>query len=99
MIKIYCLKGKYAGLALWPFMFLKKGASNAIITHERIHFRQQVELLILPFYAIYILNYIFNCLRYAGHERAYRNIIFEREAYANQGNTNYLKERRLYSFL
>ena len=29
---------------------------------------------------------------------AYRNISFEREAYANQRNLNYLKERPLYAW-
>jgi hypothetical protein len=64
------------------------------MNHEFIHFRQQIELLIIPFYILYLLNYLINLTRYHNHIEAYRNILFEREAYENDINLSYLSERR-----
>lgn len=89
-------------MALYPFMLLKtKGlkADELIINHEKIHFRQQLELLILPFYLLYLLHYLLNRLKYKNHEQAYYNICFEREAYANDLDLNYLYRRRPYAWL
>jgi hypothetical protein len=62
------------------------------MNHEFIHFRQQIELLIIPFYILYLLNYLINLIRYHKHTEAYRNILFEREAYENDSNLSYLSE-------
>jgi hypothetical protein len=56
-----------------------------------IHIRQQLELLILPFYILYLLNLAINYSVYKNIYTAYRNILFEREAYENDSNLNYLK--------
>ena len=88
------------GMALYPFIILREKEflnDPVIMNHERIHHRQQVELLIVPFYVLYLLNYFFNRLRYSTHDEAYRNIIFEREAYANESDFDYLKKRKLFS--
>ncbi|MDY3481526.1 hypothetical protein PG585_10930, partial [Riemerella anatipestifer] len=53
-------------------------------------------LLILPFFVWYGLNYLWNLFRYKNHRQAYRNIIFEREAYENQNDLEYLKNRKLW---
>lgn len=68
------------------------------MNHEFIHFRQQIELLILPFYIIYILNYLINLILYHNHQQAYRNILFEREAYENDAKLNYLADRKFASW-
>lgn len=91
----------YNGMALWPFILLKEERFKYIprlINHERIHLRQQVELLVVPFYIAYLLNYLLNLIIYRNHDLAYRNIIFEREAYANEENLDYLKQRPWYSW-
>jgi hypothetical protein len=91
-----------AGMALFPFIFVKTHhlkLNKVIINHERIHLRQQLELLLLPFYFLYLLNYLLNLLYYLKREKAYRNIVFEREAYGNDGNLNYLEERKFWSWL
>jgi hypothetical protein len=88
------------GMALYPFILLreKKFLHDPIImNHERIHHRQQIELLILPFYILYLFNYLFNFFQYATHDEAYRNIIFEREAYANDSHLEYLGKRKWFS--
>ena len=84
-------------MALFPFLLLKDKKSRLneqLMNHELIHFRQQIELLIIPFYILYLLNYLINLIRYHKHTEAYRNILFEREAYENDSNLSYLSERR-----
>ena len=87
------------GMALFPFLLVKyKSPSKVLINHERIHFRQQIELLILPFYIWYILEYLTHRLRGKSPNQAYRNISFEREAYENDENLEYLNNRKLWAF-
>jgi len=57
------------------------------------------ELLYLPFYVWYLLEWLVRLVMYRDRHKAYRNISFEREAYANQDNRYYNKERKRYSFL
>ncbi|WP_316841041.1 hypothetical protein [Pedobacter gandavensis] len=88
-------------MAIFPFIILQHQAqkNNAtLINHERIHLRQQLELLILPFYILYGLNYLWNLYRFKNHYLAYFNIRFEREAYANESDLAYLKRRKLFSW-
>jgi hypothetical protein len=61
------------------------------INHERIHTAQMKELCYIFFYIIYIIEYFF---RYWGKGNAYRNISFEKEAYENESNLNYLSTRK-----
>ena len=89
-------------MALYPFMLFKNQqmkADKVIINHEKIHFCQQIELLILPFYLLYLLNYLVNLIRFKNHDQAYFNLCFEKEAYANDKNAHYVKGRPLYSWL
>ena len=92
----------YVGLSLWPFIILKNNRLKedaVLINHERIHLKQQIELLILPFYVFYILEWIIRTILYFDSYKAYQNISFEREAYYHEKNMSYLKHRRPFSFL
>lgn len=96
------LFGGFRGITLFPFIIMNKESlktNKTFINHEKIHYWQQVELLVLPFFVWYVLEYLFRLIQYRKPMEAYRNISFEREAYANQSNLNYLKERKVYSFL
>jgi hypothetical protein len=98
----YLVPKGYSGIALFPFVFVRDkalGTHPVFLNHERIHLRQQSELLILPFYVWYVTEYLIRRLHYPTQKEAYRNISFEREAYANEGNLDYLKKRRFWSFL
>ena len=89
-------------MALFPFMLFKDAGMKddpIIIRHEKIHFYQQLELLILPFYILYLLHYLIGFIKFRNHQQAYFNLCFEREAYANDKNSNYLKNRRPYAWL
>ena len=91
-----------AGMALFPFILVKTHdlkLNKAIINHENIHLRQQLELLLIPFYILYLLNYLLNLLYYRQHDKAYLNIVFEREAYVNERNLTYLKTRKFWSWI
>ena len=92
----------YVGLSLWPFIILKElklKNDEVLINHERIHLRQQKELLILPFYLLYLAEWLIRLVWYANGYKAYQNLSFEREAYFNEDNREYLKERRPFSFI
>lgn len=88
------------GVTLYPLIILKKGleTNKVVVSHEKIHLRQQLELLLLPFYLWYFIEYLIRLIQYKNGFEAYKNISFEREAYANEDNLNYFKERKLYSF-
>ncbi len=68
-----------------------------IINHERIHTAQQCELLFVPFYVLYVLEWIVRLVTESNFYAAYRSISFEREAYANGDNLNYLATRKMYA--
>lgn len=88
-------------MALFPVILLsdaKDVSDAALINHEKIHLRQQAELLVIPFYLLYLLNYLFNLARYRQHHKAYMHICFEREAYQNETNQNYLLTRKWFSW-
>lgn len=98
----YLVPKGYRGITLFPFVFMRDktlAASPVFINHERIHLRQQAELLVLPFYLWYITEYFIRRLTYPTQKEAYRNISFEREAYANETDVDYLSQRKPWSFL
>ncbi|MFA6277397.1 MAG: hypothetical protein WC622_11645 [Pedobacter sp.] len=89
-------------MAIFPFILLKNKAQKqdpVLINHEQIHLRQQLELLILPFYFLYVLNYFINLVKYRNHHGAYINISFEKEAYYFEQDFNYLSNREWYSWV
>jgi len=92
----------YRGMAVFPFVVLKYDfdkANETFVNHERIHLKQQIELLIIPFFAWYFLEYLFRLVQYKNKDLAYRNISFEREAYEKETDLNYLKNRSFFQFL
>ncbi len=102
IISKYLVPKGYMGLTIFPFIFLKyKGLkkSATLVNHEKIHLRQQLELLILPFYIWYGLEFLIRYLQHKNGYIAYKNISFEREAYCNDNNLDYLKSRAFWQFL
>lgn len=87
------------GMALFPFILVKQpNPGPVLLNHERIHLRQQAELGVILFYIWYVLEYLIRRLQYRQHYLAYRNISFEREAFANEQDLAYLKSRRWWTF-
>ena len=87
-----------AAITLWPFIICRDEGSTVMIRHESIHIKQQTELLVLPFYLLYLFDFVVGLLKFRNPKLAYRNIRFEQEAYGNQGDENYLANRKLYAW-
>lgn len=102
IVSKYLIRKGYTAMALFPFIILRKKEykENAVLlNHEKIHLRQQAELLILPFYLWYLIEFFIRLAYYRNHKTAYRNISFEREAYSNESNPNYLRNRTIFKFI
>jgi len=83
--KIIPFKG-YKAITLFPFVFYKGSKpSKRTINHENIHAEQQKELLIIPFFIIYLFE---------AFMKGYRRISFEREAFSNEEDYTYLTKRK-----
>ncbi len=97
----YLIPKGFRGLTVYPFILVKYREDlkdSIFINHEKIHIRQQVELLIIPFFIWYLAEYFVRLLQYKNGLLAYKNISFEREAYSEESNLLYLKNRSLYRF-
>ena len=98
----YLIPKGFRGLTFYPFVFLadKDDKLNEVfINHEKIHIRQQLELLIVPFYLWYFIEYLIRLLQFRNRKKAYYSISFEKEAYANEKDLDYLKQRSFWRFL
>lgn len=80
-------------------LFESEAAWQVMVRHETIHTKQMQELGYLPFYLLYALEWLVRWVVYKDATRAYFNISFEREAYANQDKLDYNKGRKRYAFL
>ncbi len=92
---------KINGITLYPFIFIKNPEdkrNRVLLNHEKIHLRQQLELLIIFFYFAYITEYYYHLFTLKNAHKAYLAISFEREAYANEHDLDYLKKRRFWGF-
>lgn len=70
-----------------------------VINHERIHTAQQRELLFVPFYVLYLTEWLIRLIQYRHWKTAYYNISFEREAYTHGRNLHYIQNRKHFSWL
>ena len=88
----------YKAINLFGILFVRKGCtmSESDINHEAIHTAQMKEMIYVFFYVWYIIEWV---IRLFMKGNAYRNISFEREAYANQNNLSYLNTRKRYTWL
>ena len=91
--------GTFVGVLLFGVLFWKGGKrpNESVMLHESIHERQMLEMLIIPFYLWYFVEWIVRL--FVNRGSAYRSISFEREAYLNQNNRSYLEQRRPYSWI
>jgi hypothetical protein len=67
--------------------------------HELIHVAQQRELLYLPFFIWYGVEWLVLLVKYRNATKAYFNISFEKEAYRHEKDLSYLKHRKHYCYL
>lgn len=101
LIVKYLLPRGYLGLTVYPFILLKNKNlkfDEVLMNHEKIHLRQQLEMLIIPFFLFYLLEFGVRLIQYRNWNLAYRNISFEREAYANEKDPDFLKSRPFWNW-
>lgn len=84
--------------------------ASCVVNHENIHKEQIKDLGIifwfleplqiifgsLLFYPLYLLNWLINIFIFP--KKAYKKILFEQEAYNNEDNFTYLKNRKHFAF-
>jgi hypothetical protein len=101
VIKTKLLPNNVLALSIWPFIIVNSNVklTEATIRHEKIHIRQQVETLILFFYLWYGIEFIVRLLQYKHPYTAYKNISFEREAFANENDGYFLQYREPLNFI
>lgn len=88
----------FKAINLFGVLFVREGMTvdDKTLNHECIHTAQMKELLYVPFYLWYVIEWF---VRLFMKGRAYRNICFEREAYENEDNLDYLLTREKYAFI
>lgn len=86
----------FLAINLFGLLFVRKEfkgeVGDSTINHEAIHTAQMKELGYLPFYLVYLIEWLGRLI--CSPKDAYRGISFEREAYDNQDNPDYLKTRK-----
>lgn len=84
----------YKAITLAPFILHKRSTiSWRTRNHEYIHLRQQQECTLPGFLLVYLVEFLIRLGQYQSWDKAYRNISFEREAYAEDENRWYLSHR------
>ena len=89
---------RYVGFSFFIFVWIYYGNRyqsqiEKTIRHEKIHFKQQLELLFIFSWIVWaVLRIRSRVLN--GKEKAYREHPWEREAYSNQDDLDYLNKRK-----
>jgi len=86
-------------ITLWPFIICREEMNDVTINHEKIHIKQQAELLVIGFYVLYGLYWLRARFWYKLNDyEAYMAIPFELEAYSNEKDMKYLNNRKWFSW-
>ena len=95
--KIYGIDFWANSFAFW--VFCRGKISERTKNHETIHYLQQAELLMVFQWLLYGIFHLVGLIKYKDGTKAYYANPFEKEAYANDENSNYLKERKPYAWV
>ncbi len=96
------LSSRFNAMAIWPFIILndkKLKYDKIVLNHEKIHLKQQIEMLLVFFYIWYVIEFIVRLLVCRSWMNAYYTISFEKEAYENEQNLTYIRQRNFWNFL
>ena len=87
------------GITLAPLgIYIKEGYfTDRIINHEKIHWRQQMEMFIIPFYLWYFIEWLIRIP--INGKQAYMKMWFEIEAHDNDDDMDYLTTRKPFAWL
>ena len=90
----------FLGLILFVRSDIKTPITEVDINHEKIHSAQMKEMLWVPFYLWYIVEYLL--IRIFGKGKTqnedYHDVSFEEEAYSHQNDLEYLKNRKHFAW-
>ena len=94
----------FAPINIWaisfgPGVWCRGELTERTKTHETIHYQQQLELLFLGQWVLYVFYYLKGLFIYKDGAKAYRENPFEREAYDNDEDEGYLAERKRYNWI
>ena len=89
----------FSPISIWAISFgfwvwCRGELSDKTKQHETIHFHQQLEMLFVGQWILYIVFYLIGLIKYRNGEKAYRANPFEKEAYDNESNQFYLITRK-----
>lgn len=92
----------YTGLSFFIFIWIYKGrrrkkSIEKTIIHEIIHYKQQLELGFIFGFLVWGILMLRSLILYK--DKAYRNHPWEREAYDNQDDVDYLKNRKVFAWV
>ena len=90
------------GITFYPFLLVREDTRTheELIRHETIHIKQQVELLIIGAWLLYLYEYLY--AKYGKKldtRQAYYYTALEQEAHRNAMNVEYLNTRKPYAVL
>ena len=89
----------FIAITLFGVVFARKELNETGKNHEAIHIKQGNEMLWIFFYLWYGIEWIVRLIQFRDKMLAYYNISFEREAYINQLDDEYLNKRKLFSWI
>lgn len=99
LIKRHPMGSSYLAICLFGLIFSVRPLNPSEYNHERIHAAQQKELLYLPFFLWYGIEWLILYIKYRDGMEAYHHIRFEKEAYRHQDDPNYLKKRKHFHYV
>jgi len=87
-------------ITVGSFIFCRAKISEDVLNHEKIHIEQWKELYYIGFIFLYFYYYLYNSIiKKQGFSRhAYLNIPFEKEAFQNMYDKDYLKDRKKFAW-
>ena len=91
---------RFKAINLFGFIFARHGVEliDPAKRHESIHTAQMREMFYIFFYLWYGVEWLVRLVQYRNAMIAYYNISFEREAYTNERNVNYLTDRKCWAW-
>lgn len=89
----------FAAMNFFGFLLVRKDydikrISDVTINHEKIHTEQMRELGYIPYYILYILEWLIKMILLFSTDKAYKALASEREAYENQADFGYIRGSR-----
>ena len=87
-----------SAITIWPFVISRQKFNPVVLNHEKIHIRQQQEMLVIGFYILYVYYWLKGLWTYGDSQIAYHSIPFEQEAYANEHDEDYLNNRPFWAW-